>query len=64
MSNDTELLYSDEAGTLVQNDLGVNFQVNERLSTRIGYRTDYNSEAEGDLDSTDNRLSVALVFGF
>ena len=64
VSNDTDVLYSDEAGTLLRNDLGVNFQVNERLSTRIGYRTDYNSEAEGDLDSTDNRVSVALVFGF
>ena len=64
VSNDTDILYSDEAGTLVRNDLGVNFAVNERLSTRVGYRTDYNSDPLEGLDSTDNRLSVALVFGF
>ena len=64
VSNDTDILYSDEAGTLVRNDLGVNFAVNDRLSTRFSYRTDYNSDALEGLDSTDNRLGVALVFGF
>lgn len=64
VSNDTDVLFSDDAGTLVRNDFGVNFAVNERLSTRIGYRTDYNSDALEGLDSTDNRLAVALVFGF
>ena len=64
VSNDTDVVYSDSAGTLVRNDLGVNFQVNERLSTRVGYRTDYNSEPLPGLDNTDNRLSIALVFGF
>lgn len=64
VSNDTDVLFSDNAGTLVRNDLGVNFAVSERLSTRIGYRTDYNSDALEGLDSTDNRLAVALVFGF
>ena len=64
VSNDTDILYSDEAGTLVQNDLGVNFAVNERLSTRFSYRTDYNSDPLEGLNNTDNRLGVALVFGF
>lgn len=64
ISNDTDVVYSDSAGTLVRNDLGVNFAVNERLSTRVGYRTDYNSDPLPGLENTDNRLSVALVFGF
>ena len=64
VSNDTDVLYSDEAGTQVLNDFGVNFQVNERLSTRVGYRTDYNSDPADGFESTDNRLNVALVFGF
>ena len=64
VSNDTDILYSDEAGTLIRNDLGVNFAVSERLSTRFSYRTDYNSDALDGLESTDNRLGVALVFGF
>lgn len=63
VSNDTDILFSDEAGTLVNNDLGVNLELSERVTTRISYRTDYNSEAEGDTESTDNRLGVALVFG-
>ena len=64
ISNDTDVVYSDSAGTLVRNDLGVNFQVNERISTRVGYRTDYNSDPLPGLENTDNRLSIALVFGF
>jgi putative salt-induced outer membrane protein len=64
VSNGTEVLYSDEAGTLVRNDLGANFTVSEQLTTRVSYLTDYNSDALPGLDSTDNRLGVALVFGF
>ena len=63
LSNDTDVLYSDEAGTLVRNDFGVNFEVSERLTTRISYRTDYNSDPLENRESTDNRLGVALVFG-
>ena len=64
ISNDTDVVYSDSAGTLIQNDLGVNFGLSDRFSTRVGYRTDYNSEPLPGLDNTDNRLTVALVFGF
>ncbi len=64
LSNDTDVIYSDSAGTLVRNDLGVNFSVSDRISTRVSYRTDYNSEPLPGLESTDNRLGVALVFGF
>lgn len=63
LSNDTDVLYSDEAGTLVRNDLGVNLELSERVTTRVSYRTDYNSDPLEGLDNTDNRLGVALVFG-
>ena len=63
LSNDTDVLYSDEAGTLVRNDFGVNLELSERVTTRINYRTDYNSDPLEGLDNTDNRLGVALVFG-
>ena len=63
LSNDTDILFSDEAGTLVRNDLGVNLELSERVTTRVSYRTDYNSDALDGLESTDNRLGVALVFG-
>ena len=64
LTNDTDILYSDEAGTLLRNDFGVSVAITERASTRIGYRTDYNSDAADGLDSTDNRLNVSLVYGF
>jgi putative salt-induced outer membrane protein len=63
LTNDTDVIYSDEAGTLVQNDFGVNLELNERITTRISYRTDYNSDPVEGRDNTDNRLGVALVFG-
>ena len=63
LSNDSDVLYSDDAGTLLRNDLGVNLELNERVTTRISYRTDYNSEATDDQESTDNRLGVSLIFG-
>ena len=64
LTNDTDILYSDEAGTLLRNDFGVNFAITDRASTRISYRTDYNSDVADGLDSTDNRLNVSLVYGF
>ena len=64
LSNDTDILYSDEAGTLLRNDFGVNFAITERASTRLSYVTDYNSDAADGADSTDNTLNVALVYGF
>lgn len=63
LSNDTDVLFSDDAGTLVNNDFGVNLELSERVTTRISYRTDYNSEAGDDTESTDNRLGVSLIFG-
>ena len=64
VSNDTDILFSDSISTLIRNDLGVNFGISERISTRVGYRTDYYTDPLPGLESTDNRLNVALVFGF
>ncbi|AMY70224.1 DUF481 domain-containing protein [Frigidibacter mobilis] len=63
LTNDTDILSSD-AGTLVSNDLGLNFAMTDTLSTRISYRTDYNDEAVEGTKKTDNRLGVSLVMGF
>ncbi|WP_308917822.1 DUF481 domain-containing protein [Jannaschia sp. LMIT008] len=63
LTNDTDVLSSDE-NTLVTNDFGVNFKVSDTLSTRLSYRTDYNSDPLDGFESTDNRLGVALVVGF
>ena len=63
LTNDTDILGSDE-NTVVTNDLGVNFRMSDNFSTRVSYRTDYNSDPVGDLESTDNTLGLSLVVGF
>jgi putative salt-induced outer membrane protein len=60
---DTDILGSD-ANTVVANDAGVNFKLSNNLSTRISYRTEYNSDPVGAAKSTDNTFGVSLVLGF
>lgn len=60
---DTDILSSD-ANTVISNDAGVNFKVSNNLSTRVSYRTDYNTDPTGGAKSTDNTLGVSLVLGF
>lgn len=62
-TNDTDVLGSD-TNTIVSNDAGVNFKVSNNLSTRVNYRTDYNTDPTAGLKSTDNTLGVSLVMGF
>jgi len=60
---DTDVLGSD-INTIVSNDAGVNFKMSNNLSTRISYRTEYNSDPAAGLKSTDNTLGMSLVLGF
>ncbi|MEQ6247315.1 DUF481 domain-containing protein [Sulfitobacter sp. HNIBRBA3233] len=60
---DTEILGSD-VNTVLTNDAGVNFKVSDNLSTRVSYRTDYNTDPVAGLKSTDNTIGVSLVLGF
>ena len=62
-TNDTDILGS-EVNTIVSNDAGVNFKVSNSLSTRLSYRTDYNTDPTPGLKSTDNTLGASLVLGF
>lgn len=63
LTMDTDILFSD-ADTVVTNDLGLNFKVTDRLSTRVSYRTEWDSDPLPGLKSTDNTLGVSLVYGF
>lgn len=62
-SIDTDVLFSDE-DTVVTNDMGVNFKMTDRLSTRVSYRTDWDSDPLPGLSSTDNSFGVSLIYGF
>lgn len=62
-TNDTDILGSD-VNTILSNDAGVNFKMSDSLSTRVSYRTDYNTDPAAGLKSTDNTIGVSLVLGF
>lgn len=61
ITNDTDILSSDEGGDVVSNEFGVNFKMSNRLATRLSYTTEYQSERA---IRTDNTLGVAVVYGF
>lgn len=63
LTDDTDIL-SSKGDTVATNDLGVNFKMSDRLSTRFSYRTEYNSDPLPGLKSADNTLGVSLVYGF
>ncbi|MBM9596144.1 DUF481 domain-containing protein [Roseitranquillus sediminis] len=62
-TNDTDILHSD-VGTQIINDAGVNFRLTDTLSTRVAYRTDWNSDPIDGFDETDNKLTVSVVYAF
>lgn len=57
---DTDVLKSKTA-VRVNNDLGVNFKMSDRFSTRVSYLTEYNDSRA---IKSDNKLGVSLVYGF
>ncbi|MFE3835546.1 DUF481 domain-containing protein [Pseudogemmobacter sonorensis] len=59
-TNDTDILTSD-AALRANNDFGVNFKVTDAISTRVSYLSEYNDSRA---IRTDNKLGVAIVFGF
>lgn len=63
LTNDTDVLFSSD-NTRVINDIGVTLKVSDALSTRVSYRTDYNSDPVFGKKHTDNTLGVSLVYGF
>lgn len=63
LTNDTDVLGSS-TNTVATNDLGVNFKVSNKLTTRVSYRTEHNSDAGDLLKSTDSTFGLAVVMGF
>ena len=63
LTNDTDMLASEE-NILATNDLGLNFKMSERLTTRISYRTEYNSDPAPGFDDFDNTLGASLIVSF
>lgn len=60
---DTDVLGSD-VNTLISNDAGVNYRLSNNLSTRVSYRTEYNTDPVAGQKATDNTLGMSLVMGF
>ena len=63
VTNDTDVLFSD-ANTVATNDLALNYKLSDALSTRFSYRTEYNSDPLPGLESYDNKIGAAIVYGF
>lgn len=63
LTMDTDVLGSN-ANTVATNDFGVNFKVTDTLSTRVSYRTEYNSDPLPGLKDKDNTIGLSLVMGF
>lgn len=61
LTNDTDILSSDDAGEAITNELGVNFRMSDAFATRVSYVSEYQSERE---IRTDNKLGISLVYGF
>ncbi|MBM3604597.1 MAG: DUF481 domain-containing protein [Alphaproteobacteria bacterium] len=61
ITNDTDWLGSSDIDDVITNEFGVNFRVSEQLSTRVSYTTEYQ---ENRTIRTNNRVGVALVYGF
>ena len=64
LSDDLDVIYSEEADLAVRNDLGVNLGIGANSAARVAYVTDYNADVPEGVDNTDNRLKVSLVYGF
>lgn len=62
LSNDTDMLYSRNAGTRVTNDFGVTVRVSQGVSTRLSYATDWTNRPAPGRQRTDSRVGVSLVF--
>lgn len=63
LTNDTDVLLSD-ASTLATNELGLNYRMTDAITTRMSYRTEYDSEPLPGFVDTDNTLGFSLIFGF
>lgn len=60
LTDDTDILSSDTA-LRVNNDFGVNIKMTDAFSTRVSYLSEYNDSRA---IKTDNKVGVALVYGF
>ncbi|MDB6178541.1 DUF481 domain-containing protein [Paracoccus sp. Z330] len=60
LTNDTDYLTSD-VNDVITNEFGVNVRMSDRISTRVSYLTEYQSDRA---IRTDNTLGVAVVYGF
>ncbi len=63
LSNDTTVIGSD-ADTTVKNELAVNVALNNALSLRTSYTSEFNGPDIGSLDNSDNTLGLSVVYNF
>lgn len=61
---DAFLVESGSDNTFIQNDLGVQVQMSERLALKAGLQVRHNTDAPAGVDKTDTLLTTNIVVGF
>lgn len=63
ITNDTDIISSD-SDTVVFNELGLNVAMSEVLALRTSLTTEYHTDPQPGLESTDNKVGVSLIYNF
>lgn len=61
ITNDLDIISSD-SDTVVFNDIGLNVAMSDTLALRTSLQTEYHTDPQAGLDSTDNALGVSIVY--
>lgn len=61
---DTLLVEAGSDNTFLQNDAGLQVDMNKKLALKVGYQVRHNSDAPGKLKKTDQLMTTNLVYNF
>lgn len=61
---DTLLVEAGSSNTFVQNDAGLQVDINKKLALKVGYQLRHNTDAPGGAKKTDQLMTTNLVYNF
>jgi putative salt-induced outer membrane protein len=61
---DTLLVEAGSDNTFLQNDAGLQVDMNKKLALKVGYQTRRNSDVSPGIKNTDQLLTTNLVYNF
>lgn len=63
ITNDTDVIYSEFA-TTVTNELALNVDLNDSLTLRTSYSTNFNDQTDNEFSDAENKFGIAAVYNF